>query len=62
MFFAQEVIRTAPKVGLFDDLAVGNLLMVFCYGIKTLQKLYPTFRQQGSNGKKSKITQAIRQS
>ncbi|MEM8887506.1 MAG: histidine kinase dimerization/phosphoacceptor domain -containing protein [Bacteroidota bacterium] len=52
MFFAQEVIRTAPKIGLFEDLAVGNLLMGLLLWDKNVPKTVSYFRAAGKQWKK----------
>ncbi|MEO1218570.1 MAG: sensor histidine kinase [Bacteroidota bacterium] len=53
-FFAKEVIRTAPKVGLYQDLAVGNLLMGLLLWDNNFQKTLSYFQAAGRQWKNIK--------
>lgn len=52
IFFAREVIRTAPQAGLYEDLAVGNLLMGLLLWERDLPKTVSYFRAAGKQWKK----------
>ncbi|MDW3646377.1 MAG: sensor histidine kinase [Bacteroidia bacterium] len=52
IFFAKEVIRTAPMAGLFEDLAVGNLLMGLLLWDNNFQKTVTYFQAAGRQWRK----------